>query len=80
MTIAHPSPPEPGVAPTYPWAEWLDGRPWTLVRGRDFWPRAEVFRRSIQGAANGRRIKVEIQIDPLGQFIDVKAVSRAGVV
>lgn len=78
MTAVHPSPPEPGRAPTYPWAEWLNGGQWTLVRGRDYWDENHIFRRRVQNAANSRRVKVLIDgSDP--RYLRVMAVG-AGVV
>ncbi len=72
MTVAHLSPPEPGVAPKYPWAEWLNGNEWTLVKGRDYWDDNAAMRRRVQSAANARRIKVVIDgSDP--RFLRVKA-------
>ena len=59
----------------FPWAEWLDGREWHLIRGRDFWGPPELFRRRIQASANARSVKVEIQIDEHRRFIHVKAVT-----
>jgi hypothetical protein len=59
MTTVHPSPPEPGRAPVYPWAEWLDGRQWTLVRGRDYWDENQAMLRRVRSSANARRLKVK---------------------
>lgn len=61
----------------YPWAEWFDGREWNLVRGRDFWGKPEVFKRRIQNAANGRSVKVRIDISEDFRFILVQAAVRA---
>lgn len=78
MTVAHLSPPEPGAAPKYPFSEWLDGRRWTLVRGRDFWDTADVFVRRLRGAANAHSIRAEIEASDDGRFVFVEA-SRAQV-
>jgi hypothetical protein len=75
MTIAHPSPPEPGRVPTYPWAEWLNGREWTLTRGRDYWDENKIMARRIRGAANNLRIPVVID-DSDSRFLRVKAMPR----
>jgi hypothetical protein len=71
---AHLSPPEPGRAPIFPWAEWLNGQTWTLVRGRDYWDDNAKMRRRTQSAANARRVKVLIDgSNP--KFLRVKAAA-----
>ena len=74
MTAVFASPPEPGTRPKYPFAEWLDGRRWTLVRGRDFWGSPGELRRSVQSAANARRVKVEMSVE--GGTFTIQAVSH----
>jgi len=73
MTAVFASPPEPGTKPQYPFAEWLNGRKWVLVRGRDFWGDPAVLVRSIEASARARRLTVEIKID--GGLMAVQAVS-----
>lgn len=73
MTIAHLSPPEPGVAPKYPWSEWLDGRRWVLARGRDYWDDNAAMRRKVQSSANARRLRVVIDGSDPNRLI-IKAI------
>jgi len=74
MTTVHASPPEPGTKPRYPFDEWLDGREWTLTRGRDFWGDAATFRHRIQGAANARRVGLHVMIAADQRHLTVRAV------
>lgn len=60
MTAVFASPPEPGTKPKYPFAEWLDGREWTLMRGRDFWGDFDTIERQIAGSANSRRLRYKM--------------------
>lgn len=60
MTVVHATRPEDGTRPNYPYAEWLDGRVWTLVRGRDFWGSEQQLVRSLRSSANSRRLSVDI--------------------
>lgn len=60
MTATFLSPPEAGRTPKYPWAEWLDGREWTLVRGRDYWGTNAEFCRRLRSAANSRSLRYKV--------------------
>lgn len=72
----HASKPDPDVAPRYPFAEWLDGRQWTLVRGRDFWGPPYVFAKRIRGAANARSLRVTMNFSDQGSDMTIQAVPR----
>jgi hypothetical protein len=74
MTATHASPPEPGTRPDYPFAEWLDGRLWTLVRGRDYWGSADTFMDRIRGSANARSIRIVMAVEDAGRFVKVRAI------
>lgn len=76
MTAVFASPPEPGTAPTYPFAQWLDGQEWTLVRGRDFWGPVGPFMRQVRGSANSRRLSVNLTPSDDGRALTVRAVPR----
>ena len=60
VTATFLSPPEAGRRPAYPWQQWLDGREWTLVRGRDYWGTNADFCRRLRGAANARSLHIEV--------------------
>ena len=60
MTAVFASPPEPGTRPTYPFAEWLDGRWWTLTQGRDFWGPVDSLVRSLEASARARGKTVQV--------------------
>lgn len=76
MTAVHASPPEPGTAPSYPYAEWFNGQQWTLTRGRDFWGPVGLFMRQVRGSANSRRVKIEMSPGDNGRTLTVRAVPR----
>lgn len=77
--VAHPSPPEPGKAPKYPFGEWLDGREWTIMRGRDYWCANFEMERRLLASANARRLNVRIRGSNDGRSITVQALARRGV-
>ena len=38
----------------YPWDQWLNGKPWKLMRGKDFDRAADSLRASVSAAAKRR--------------------------
>lgn len=80
MTATFLSPPEAGRTPKYPWAEWLDGREHTLVRGRDYWGTNDDFCRRLRSAANARSLRIKFDdYDPnfpIVQALGPSKVSR----
>jgi hypothetical protein len=76
MVATFLSPPEAGCTPKYPWPEWLDGRIWTLTRGRDYWGDPSEFSRRLRAAAAQRRRRVEIDDSDPGH-LTIRAVPSA---
>lgn len=58
----------------YPFAEWLDGREWVLIRGRDFWGDFDSIQRKILGSANSRRLRVKMYRTDDGRGLVVKGL------
>lgn len=71
----HLSPPDPQRAPAYPWEQWLDGREWTLAKGRDFWGDTHVMLNRVRRAASRRGLRVVLG-QPLPGFLTFKTEPR----
>jgi hypothetical protein len=52
----------------YPWAEWLNGKPWMLRRGEDYETSSESMRAIASKAAiaAGKRVRTQITTDQDG--------------
>ena len=51
-----------GATSKYPWDEWLDGRIWRLIGGRDFQVPANNFRRHVCTTAKRRGLRVQTHV------------------
>jgi hypothetical protein len=61
-----------GRPPTYPWAEWLDGRVWKLTQGEDFSSKPRIFGNMARGSGARRGVKVETRVD--GDVLYIRAL------
>jgi len=76
MTAAHPTRPDPGQKPSYPFREWLDGRQWVLTQGRDFWGDPDELTVSLRASSRARRLDVVCAWDPAQRCLYVRASPR----
>lgn len=65
-----------GPIPKYPWREWLDGRIWKIVKGKDYEISTQQMRNSVAGAAarQGKAIRTEVVDD--GKAIVFQAIPK----
>lgn len=68
MTAVFGAPPDPGTKPVYPFAEWLNGQQWILIRGRDYWGDPGQLTRSLEASARARRLRVVVTGDGSGNL------------
>lgn len=78
MTAVFASQPVDGVKPAYPFAEWLDGRQWVLIRGRDFWGDPAQLVRSLEASARARRLRVTTAVDASCLYVRASRWDPAG--
>ena len=65
-----------GRSPKYPWREWMDGRIWKIVKGKDYTISTQQMRNSMRDAAkkHGKSIRTEVVDD--GKAIVFQAVPK----
>lgn len=51
-----------GRPPTYPWGDWMNGRPWRIRRGEDFDIEAQNMARVVRGHAYRNRVRATARV------------------
>lgn len=64
-----------GRPPTYPWAEWMDGSAWRIVRGEDFEVEAVTMAAMIRNRARDARTSARAYVD--GDAVEFQFAAKA---